>query len=345
MEELRVGVVGLGWAAGAHIESFNAIEGATVSAVCSRRRLDEAALRAQYGVPIRVFNDYDAMLAEADIDVVDICTPHPLHPEQTIKAAEAGKQVIVEKPVAIAYDDAKTMREALQKAGGVHCVCFECRFSKQFQMTRALLDEGLLGDLHYGEVDYYHGIGPWYGQFAWNVRKDVGGSSLLTAGIHALDILLWMMGEPVEEVTSYATKSCGAVFAPYEYPTTSVTILKFRGGKVGKVASSIDCLQPYYFHVHLVGSEGSLLDNRLYSEKLKGMVKDRWSTLETDLVDSGDVKYHPYEPQFRAFVEAVREGRPMPLTDFDTAFETHRVAFAADRSAEDGRPVKMTEFA
>ena len=153
------------------------------------------------------------------------------------------------------------------------------------------------------------------------------------------------MDGQVEEVTSYHTQSQGKDFQAYEYKTTSVTILKFDGGnRIAKVTSCVDCLQPYYFHVHLVGSEGSLLDNRIYSAKLKGMVKDRWSTLETSLIDSGDVSDHPYEPQFQAFIDSIGKGEPMPLTDFDTAFETHRVAFAADLSAVEGRPVKLSEL-
>ncbi len=204
--------------------------------------------------------------------------------------------------------------------------------------------EGLLGDLHYAEVDYYHGIGPWYGQFPWNVKKDFGGSSLLTAGCHAMDMLLMMMDSEVEEVTSYSNRSSNPIFDPYEYDTTLVTLLKFKDGRIGKVASVVDCLQPYYFHIHLVGSEGSLLDNRIYSEKLKGMNKQRWSTLETSLIDSGDVSDHPYEPQFATFIEHLRKGETMPLTDFETAFESHRVVFAADKSAAEKRTVRMEEL-
>jgi len=193
-------------------------------------------------------------------------------------------------------------------------------------------------------VDYYHGIGPWYGQFEWNVKKEFGGSSLLTAGCHALDGLLYFMGDSVEEVSSYSNKSSNSIFEPYEYNTTSVTVLKFKTGGLGKVASVIDCLQPYYFHIHLVGSEGSLLDNRIYSNKLKGMDKTRWSVLETALIDSGDVKDHPYLPQFQTFVDSIAKGESMPLTNFETAFETHRVIFAADRSAAEGRAVKLSEL-
>ena len=73
------------------------------------------------------------------------------------------------------------------------------------------------------------------------------------------------MDAPVAEVTSYSTRSPSKTFKPYQYDTTSVTLLRFKDGKVGKVASVIDCLQPDYFHTHLVGSEGSLLDTKFYS--------------------------------------------------------------------------------
>lgn len=333
----------MGWVAGAHIEALKAVKGVQVRAICSRREHDPAALEAQFGIPIKAYTDYEDMLADSDVDVVDICTPHPQHPWQAISAAKAKKHLIIEKPVSITYEDLNAVRDAIREAGVQAGVCFECRYSAHFTMIRSVLDHGLLGSIHYGEVDYYHGVGPWYGQFEWNVKKNVGASSMLTAGCHALDALLFFMDGEVEEVSSYQTKSQADVFGPYEYATTSTNILKFKDGRLGKVASVIDCLQPYYFHVHLVGSRGSLLDNRIYSESLRGTSK-KWSKLETELVDSGDVQDHPYVPQFQAFFDSLQRGEPMPLTDFHTAYESHRVVFAADRSAAEGRPVKMSEL-
>ena len=344
MSELNVGIVGLGWVAGAHIETFKTVSGARVSGVSSRRRLEESELEATYGVPLKVYGSYEEMLSDPEIDIVDICTPHHLHAEQSIAAARAGKHLIIEKPLCLTVEDLAAMKRAIEDAGVGVCVCFECRFSEHFTMIRSCLSEGLLGRVHYGEVDYYHGIGPWYGQFEWNVKQRYAGSSLLTAGCHALDGLLMFMGGRVEEVVSHGTRSSNSIFAPYEYDTTSVTLLRFEDGRLGKVASVVDCLQPYYFHIHLVGSEGSLLDNRIYSAKLKGLSKEVWSTLATQLIDSGDVSHHPYEPQFQAFVDSVGEGRAMPLTGVREAWESHKVVFAADLSAREGRPVKLSEL-
>lgn len=343
MADIGIGIVGLGWVAGAHIKAFNEVTGAQVRAVCSRREHDPTALESQFGIPLKTYRDYSQMLADPDIDVVDVCTPHSQHTQQAIAAAQANKHLIIEKPVSIHYDDLNAVRHAIREAGVQAAVCFEIRYSAQFTMIRSILDHGLLGNIHYAEVDYYHGVGPWYPQFEWNIKKDMGASSMLTAGCHAVDALLFFMDSQVEEVTSYQTKSQSEIFASYEYPTTSTNLLKFKDGCIGKVASVIDCLQPYYFHVHLVGSKGSLLDNRIYSSELQGTSK-KWSTLETALVDSGDVDDHPYVPQFQAFVDSLHRNQPMPLTDFETAYDSHRVVFAADRSAAEGRPIKMSEL-
>src|SRR5262249_56156386 len=102
------------------------------------------------------------------------------------------------------------------------CVCFEVRFSQQANVIRATIDQGLLGALHYAEVDYYHGIGPWYGQFGWNIKKDFGGSSLLTAGCHALDLPLMFIHSQVEEVMSYSNSRKSPIFGLFVYYTTSM---------------------------------------------------------------------------------------------------------------------------
>ncbi|MCC6162665.1 MAG: Gfo/Idh/MocA family oxidoreductase [Acidobacteria bacterium] len=345
MSELRIGIVGLGWVAGAHIETFKHVTGARVTAVCSRRVQEPAALEARYGIPLKAYQDYAGMLADPDIDAIDICTPHPYHAEQAIAAANAGKHLIIEKPIALSWADAVRVRDAIRANGVQAMVCVEVRYSAQFTLTRAIVEQGLLGDLHYGEVDYYHGIGPWYGQYGWNIKKDMGASSLLTAGCHAMDILLMLMQAPVLEVTALGTNSRSEHFSPYEYPTTTVSLLRFADGRVGKVTSCIDCLQPYYFHTHLVGSHGTLLDTKLYTDRLPGMIKTEWSQLATHPIDSGDVKDHPYQPQFQAFVDATAAGVPMPLTDFDTAIESHRVAYAADLSVARRETVKLSELA
>jgi len=343
-KKYNVGVIGYGWAATAHIAAINASTQAQVTAVWSSRALDAAELSAKHGGRIRVFTDLEAMLADPEIHVVDITSYPNQHAAQFISAARAGKHIIVEKPLAISWDEILQMKTAAEESGVKTCVCFECRWSSQFLTTKAVLDAGLIGAVHYGEVDYYHGIGPWYGQYRWNTKRELGGSALLTAGCHALDALLLCMGSEVEEVTSYSTQSADPTFAAYEYPTSAVTILRFASGAVGKCAAVVDCFQPYYFHTHLVGSEGSILDQKFHSQKLGALNKGAWSELSMKMLDSGDVSDHPYQTQFQAFFDALDAGKEMPMTSFADAFQTHRVIAAADRSAAERRPVKLNEI-
>ncbi len=336
LKKFNVGIIGYGWASGAHIAAINASAHAQVTAICSSRALDSVELSARHGGKITCHEQLDRMLADKSVHVVAICSYPQDHARQAMAAARAGKHLIIEKPLALNWEECLAVQKAVKEAGVRTCVCFECRFSSQFLTIKAVIDRGLLGKIHYGEVDYYHGIGPWYGQFRWNTRKEAGGSSLLSAGCHALDALLLCMGEEVESVSSYSTNSANPDFARYEYATTSVTILKFRDGRVGKVASVIDCLQPYYFHVHLVGSEGSLLDNKFHSTQLGGLNKAAWSELSMKLLDSGDVSDHPYQTQFDSFFAALDAGREMPLTSLAHALRTHQVIFAADDSAKRG---------
>lgn len=334
MKKFNVGIIGYSWAAGAHIEAINKTSLGQVTAICSSRNLDPQEIKARHGGSINLYTDLNKMLADKTINVVSICSYPSDHAKQAIAAAGAGKHIIIEKPLALSWEDCLAVNSAVKKADVRTCICFECRFSSQLTVIKSVIDQGLLGIIHYGEVDYYHGVGPWYGQFRWNIRKDTAGSSLLSAGCHALDALLLCMGSDFESVSSYSARSENADFSKYEYPTTSVTIIKFRNGTVGKVASVIDCFQPYYFHFHLVGSEGSLLDNKFYSTRIKGLNKNKWSELSMKLLDSGDVSDHPYQAQFEAFFNAIEANTEMPLTSIDDALKTHEVIFAADKSAE-----------
>lgn len=344
MKKYNVAIIGYGWVATAHIQAINTTSHAQVTAVYSSRPQNNAELSARHGSTITAYTDLEAMLKRPDIHAVSICSYPIQHAAHVIAAAKAGKHIILEKPLSLTLADANAINDAVNKAGVKTCVCFECRFSSQFQVTKSVIDAGILGSIHYGEVDYYHGIGPWYGQFRWNTTKANGGSSLLSAGCHAMDALLLCMGSEVEAVTSYQTRSKNAVFSQYEYATTSVTILKFSGGRIGKVASVIDCIQPYYFHTHLVGSEGSLLDNKFHSNKLGGLNKHAWSNLSMKMLDSGDVSDHPYQSQFEAFFAALERGEEMPLTSLRESLRSHRVVLAADISAEQGREIKLSEL-
>ncbi|MFW5798090.1 MAG: Gfo/Idh/MocA family protein, partial [Planctomycetota bacterium] len=198
-----IGVVGLGNVAGAHIKAFGEVVGARVVAATSRREHTDDQLQETYGTTFKVYHELDDMLADPAVEVVDICTPHFLHTEQAIASARAGKHLVIEKPIGLGPDELRDLERTVEKAGVRVCVCFECRFSGHFSCVHSMIDRGLLGRLHYGEVDYHHTIRGH--RKAWHNTIEGAGSSLLTAGCHALDGLLFFMDRPVTEVSSMTT--------------------------------------------------------------------------------------------------------------------------------------------
>lgn len=341
VKQFNVGVIGHGWVATAHIPAIQATGKAQVTAIYSSRPLNDAELSSRYGTPIQSYRTVEELLRHPGLDAVSICSFPKDHAQHFIAAARAGKHIIVEKPLALNLRDCLAIAEAARTAGVQVCVCFEVRYSSQFLTIKAAIDSGLIGEVHYAEVDYFHGVGPWYGQFRWSHLKEEAGSSLLSAGCHALDALLLVTGGEPAAVTALAVKSKSEHFAPYDFPTTQINLIRFKDGRIGKTTSCLDCLQPYYFHAHIVGSHGSILDNRFHSTKLGGLNKHRWSEFSCSPVDSGDVKDHPYQAQFDAFFTALAGGAAMPLTALEDALATHRLIFAADQSAATGATVAL----
>ncbi|MEN9813765.1 MAG: hypothetical protein RL479_2451, partial [Verrucomicrobiota bacterium] len=135
MKKYNVAVVGYGWVATAHIPAINATRQARVTAICSSRPLDAAALSAQHGGPVAAFSSYEEMLRQPDIHAVSICSYPREHAAHAIAAARAGKHIILEKPISLTLEDARAVAAAVKAAGVRVCVCFECRFSSQFLAT------------------------------------------------------------------------------------------------------------------------------------------------------------------------------------------------------------------
>ena len=231
-KELGIGLIGTGWVAEAHAGNFSQIPGCTIIGVSSRKKARSQWFINHLGLrDAQPCTGCDQLLGIEGLDVVVICTPHPAHPAQTIAAARAGKHVVIEKPVALNREDLKCMVSAVNKANVLTSVCFELRWIGLFKNVRAMIDQGLIGRAYYGECSYFHGIGPWYDQYRWNIKKRMAGDALLTAGCHALDGVIWLVGSKVIEVSAFSNTSSNNPLK-YEYDANSVAILKFENGAI-----------------------------------------------------------------------------------------------------------------
>jgi len=330
-----VGIVGAGWVSGEHIKAYANNPYTEIQGITSRNPANGRAKLDECGVPGKVYQSYDDMLADANIDIISICTPPDLHCDQVIKGAKAGKHLVIEKPLAMNYEDTLRMVEAVEEAGVSTVVSFVLRWNPMFQTTKKLLADDTIGDIMYMECDYWHWVGPHYKQYEWSKTKAKGGDSLLSAGCHAVDALRWFGGE-IEEVIGYSAK--GFYGSDYEFDPNLVAILKFKSGVIGKVSSLLECKTPYIFNLHIAGQKGTLLNNKVYSHKFPG--QKGYFEYPVILPDSGDVTHHPFAEEINHFIDCLHEGKK-PICDLNDAAKTMEVCFAIGKSVETGKPVSL----
>jgi predicted dehydrogenase len=338
MQDRKLGVAihGAGEVAYAHAASWRKNPHVQIVSVSSRRRETAQRLIDTLGLDCPAGDDFDAVLADQRVDIVNLSGPNHVHAPQGIAAAEAGKHLLVEKPMAITIEENRALRDAVARAGVRSIVSFVLRWNPLFENLKSLLAAGAVGQLFYAEVDYWHGLGSNYQGAVWAASRKTGGSAMLLAGCHAVDALRWFVGDEAVEVTAVSNNPKKF----YEYDANVVAMVKFCNGVIGKTSVLLDCEMPYAFNIDLAGTQGTLRDNRLWSKKLLPG-QTGWATLPTILPDSPDVHHHPFDAEINALVDAVRTGRESHCNVAD-AYQTHELCLAIDRSlAEGGRPVRL----
>lgn len=339
MDTIGVGIIGAGWVSSEHIKAYEKNPHTRVVGIYSRT---EASARARLSElrleDRRVYATLDEMLRDPSIQALSICSPPNLHPEHVVAGARAGKHMLIEKAVANDPASLRRMLTEVERAGVRTVVSFVLHWNPEFMLIKRMLAEGVIGDIFYAEVDYWHNIGPHYKQYVWNIKRDVAGSALLSAGIHAVDAIRYFVQDEVTEVCAYSNKRN----PEYEYDTNIVGILRFAGGAIGKVSTSFDVRSPYEFNIDLLGTQGTIRDNRIYArDYFEG--QNGWVQVPTIRPDSGDVTHHPFEGEINHFVDCILNETESHVNLADAA-KTHMVCYALDRSAQEGRVVRIEDI-
>ncbi len=338
MEPIGVAIHGAGWVSGEHIKSYLKA-GARVVAISSRKRESAEARAAEAGLTdVKIYTDYQQLLRDPDVQAISLCTPPNLHAQETIAAAEAGKHLLIEKAVANDIQSLRAMDAAVKKAGVKTVVSFVLHWNPEFQWIKRMMEENAIGKVYYAEVDYWHNIGPQYGQYAWNIKKEIAGSSFLSAGCHAVDAIRYFVRDEIVEVAAYSNK----LNREYEYDTNVVAAIKFAGGAIGKLSSILDATCPYAFNIDLLGDKGTIRDNRIYAKEFFAG-QTNWIEVPTIRPDSGDVTHHPFDGEISHFLDCIHNNIESQVNLAD-AVKTHEVCLAIGKSAETGKPVKINEL-
>lgn len=200
---LRIGVIGCG-AGMFHLEGYTHEPRAKVVALAGLDTDRCRELAKKYEIP-RIFSDYRELLAEDDIDAVSVAVPNNLHMPVAVAAFEAGKHVLIEKPLARHTDEAQQMVDAARAHGKILAVAFQRRTRHDVEIVRNEIAAGAFGRVYYAKAFWMRRSGiPGWG--SWFTSKEAaGGGPLIDLGVHVLDMALYVLGNPTVTTVSAAT--------------------------------------------------------------------------------------------------------------------------------------------
>ena len=337
MARYGVGIIGAGWVAGEYVKIFAGDPRTELVGIYNRTPGKATALLASLGVEAREYASVDELYDDERIQIVVSCTHPDVRREHCVRAAETGRHIVIEKPIGVSPDDAVAIRDAVARAGVKSVTSFVLRWNPQFQTVRQLIADGVLGELVYGEADYWHPLRNAYPGYPAFVSKELGVSAFVCGGCHAVDILRHLGGEIVEVSAFSAAKRMNDDFG-YD-PVVSAS-LRFENGAVGKLATILEADTPYIFNCKLFGTEGSILNNEVYSSKHYPGSLGYWS-FPTVKPDSADVEHHPFQVEIDHFLECIESDSESHASIHDT-WKSMSVCFAVDESAAaGGQPVRV----
>ncbi|MGE3273256.1 MAG: Gfo/Idh/MocA family protein [Chloroflexota bacterium] len=338
MTSLNVAIQGAGTVSTEHLRAYLKNPHCQVVAIGSRTKEGAARKAREVGLDpasIGIYDQYDQLLAHPGLDALSICTPHTRHTEETILAAQAGKHVLIEKPVATNLADLRAMDAAVTAAGVKTVAGFVLRWNPLTLAAKAMLAEGLFGEPIYVQADYWHNgeVSGYPGAKGrlWRATLD----TILSGGCHAVDLARYLMDSDIVEVVALETTALEGL----PRAANQVALVRFANGKAGKVSAITEPWIPYQFNIDLLGTDGGLRDNRFFSRKLPGVLD--WTTFPTVLPNSGLVGHHPFQGEIDHFVECILEGRESHASLHD-AVNSHEACFAiSESSRQGGQPVRL----
>lgn len=341
---VKVGLIGCGSIArSAHLPAMRALRDRV--ALVAAADLDEQAARdaaAPWGAAAST--DGHRVIARPDVEMVVIATPEAAHREWTEAAAAAGKHVLCEKPMAPSLEDADAMIAACRAAGVHLMIGHSRRFTRRYMEIRRAIDRGEIGTVRLvrenerrpgaraGQPGYYTGT-HWTGDPAVSV------GAALTNGVHESDLLRWFTGaEPVAVFAEHKITIDGNRGVP-DFVTWTV---RFANGAIGssEISNCLPAGYPAFHQFEAYGLRGAI---RARDHELVSLT--RYRDGGADYPESGDILLHnqtAYVREHAAFLDAVRDGRPLPMSPAE-ARAALRLALAAVESAGTGRVVSLAD--
>jgi len=331
---LKIALVGCGAAAQInHLPSLQRLEDVELVALADRDPEKAARVAQKFGVPTS-YTRFEELLANDDIDAVDITTPNYLHAPMAVAALEAGKHVLCERPLARNGAETAAMAKAAKASDRLLMCALQHRFRPDAQLLRKFVDKGDLGEIFLAKGGWLRQKTEWDSD-AWRAQKrESGGGVVLDLGFQMLDLSLWMLGGPrVESVTASVHRQRKG-----EVEDSASAFFRLAGGATLTLELTWGLLMEKDFaYVNLFGSGGAALLNPLRVHKaMHGTLVNVTPTLET----SRNQYKHSVEAQLGHFADVLRKG-VKPLGTAEEILPVMELMDAVYRSAEQGKEVRL----
>jgi len=329
VEPLRVASLGMGWWSDVLADAINRSGKLKITACYSRSEEKRAAFAAKYGC--RAVPSYEAILDDKDIEAVINTTPNGVHLETTRAAADAGKHVFLDKPIANTVSDGRRITEICRKAGVVLALGYQRRRESQFRWIKRQIDEGLFGKLvnaeanisrdRLGKID----LGSWRYQAA-----GMPGGVMLQIGIHYTDVLEYLMG-PVKAVSGQFAR----LVLPGDNPDVASLVLEHENGALSTLNASYASASEYYL-MNIYGKEATAYYDMF--EGLRMLKRGEEKPVKVPFANKDTIA-----EELEEFADAVRGGGA-PEVGGEYATTSLAVIRAGILSAREGRHVEIAEI-
>jgi predicted dehydrogenase len=327
---IKIGLIGCGGIADQHVRGYLKVEDAQVTAVCDVVE-ENARQKAEMVGGAQVFKDILSLLAGSDVDAVDICLPHHLHKDAIVAAANAGKHILCEKPLCLTLEQAAAVKRAVSENGVTLMCAHNQLFLPAVQRARALLDEGVLGQVYEIRTtdSFYHTFNMetigWRGH-----REMIGGGELIDTGYHPSYLLLYLAGSAPTEVTAMLSNH-RLHFMDGE--DSAQVLVRFANGAVGNIVTSWayePTANTEKFQV--VAERGNMysVGSNLYY-KIRGSEP---VTVELPRVNT-------FDEEIADFVMRLREKRK-PINNEEDGINVLKMILGAYQSVEEKRTIDLT---
>ena len=344
MEKIRFAVIGLSGHGRRHADGITANKNSTLVALCDNNEETLKESAEIYGVD-KISTDYNDLVDRNLIDAVCIVTPDQIHREMVVKFLNEGIHVLCEKPLALTNEDCKAMLDAEKNGSAKLMVGQVCRKTPGFIKAKEIVDSGIIGNLLFVESEYAHDYSNM--PLHWRNDKENPRHPVTGGGCHAVDLLRWIAGNPIEAF-GYSNKKVLGDTWPCD--DTAIAVLKFPDNVIGKVYVSTGCKRIYTMRTVIYGTKGTIItDNTsphltLFLEEFEGRKK----LFNTDMKNIAmtipvSINNHNIEAEIDDFIDALQGKAEVDIPGKEGA-DTVAVCEAIIASASSGKAEEIKYY-